>query len=46
MLVVHDVLVKVTAEVAESLNHVINLHTVDQLSVVSQFRLDSVELSV
>ena len=46
MIVVHDVLIKVLAELLESENHVVDLHTVNQLSIVPKFSLNSVEFGI
>lgn len=46
MLVVHEVVVEVAAELLQRRNHVVNLHAIDQLRVVAKFCLDPVELRV
>ena len=46
MIVVHDVLIKVLAELLESENHVVDLHTVNQLSIIPKFSLNSVEFCI
>ena len=46
VIVVHDVLIKVLAELLESENHVVDLHTVNQLSIIPKFSLNSVEFCI
>ena len=46
MALIHNAFIKVLAEAFECEYHVVDFHTVYQLSIVSQFHLYTVELSI
>lgn len=46
VMLIHHMLVQVTTQLLQCENHVVNLHTVNQLGIVSQLSLNSVEFCV
>jgi hypothetical protein len=46
MMLIHHILIQVLAQLLQGEDHIVDLHTVDQLSIVSQFGLHSIELGI
>lgn len=46
MMLIHHMLVQVTTQLLQSKDHVVNLHTVNQLGIVSELGLHSVEFGI
>lgn len=46
MVFIHYILIQVLAQLLQGEDHVVDLHTVDQLGIVSQFSLYSIEFGI
>jgi hypothetical protein len=46
VVLIHHMLIQVSAQLLQGENHIVNLHTVNQLSIIPQLSLNSVEFCV
>ena len=46
MVLLHDILIKITNEALQSVDHVVDLYAVYKLGIIAEFCLHSIELSV
>jgi hypothetical protein len=46
MVLIHQIIVQVLAQLLQGENHVVDLYAIDQLGIVSQLCLNSIELGI
>jgi hypothetical protein len=46
MVLIHQIIVQVLAQLLQGEDHVVDLHAIDQLRIVSQLCLNSIELGI
>ena len=46
MVLIHHILIQVLAQLLQGEDHVVDFHTVDQLGIVSKFRLHPIEFGI